>query len=667
MSGGNYSNQSQQLSHSQNSKIVDRGYGARLDNFQGQQSRHMPNLNYGSQSPQNQFTASLPSHMYHDATSSSLTSISGNRGVANQSNYNNSVNQSLNFTSSHPRVEHNHINMVVNNNDSVSKNISTRPNRDLVLEDIVYQNTVDILSETVTQTLKSVELANALRDRVGKDALSNVKVIYGGLLVLLELFPHTFQVLRIPKNDMVKLYPVRQKFYSGSGSSVNHPNTHSSMLMSDNNRVGIVDTDISQISPPGFNFPSGVRPNPINQSNHDNYKVGIGEVDKSGVNQINFQSGIRPNSNDLPNAIVSTGGCIQINNIPFRVTDEHMWTEFGGTGVVERVTIDFAHGHRSATIRFIDSKIATEVFRFLSSSRYAGLMTLHVSGDGREVANRVMKRQPDHFVSPPATTNTASMMQSSIAGGDAFVSSGQNAAKIEQSSLSQSRLLPQQPQIMQQQHLMWSSENIMKDQVVACDTQAGLYQANFDDLQRQSTKALEAHVSNNGAFRNYSHQNSGECISSLSSSLESEHVEHDKSSDFDQVVLRHLSIEELEAGGKDESESSLASAHSLTGTPFATDAVMTTLCDMHFVPGKVWPKDVALDYNYCQLILQIIHSMGGVTDIAKLKHNLKKRYNVSIRISPLKALLLAYPDYFQPDSNMNEVRALQECDQGNTI
>lgn len=70
--------------------------------------------------------------------------------------------------------------------------------------ELVVRHTVEILSETASHCLKSVELANTLRDRVGEKAMSHVKMAYGGLLVLLEVFPRIFQVMRSPKNDYVK-------------------------------------------------------------------------------------------------------------------------------------------------------------------------------------------------------------------------------------------------------------------------------------------------------------------------------------------------------------------------------------------------------------------------------------------------------------------------------
>jgi len=50
-----------------------------------------------------------------------------------------------------------------------------------------------------------VELANTLRAILSAEDLILVKRHFGGLLALLEKYPDTFAVVRIPKSDMVKL------------------------------------------------------------------------------------------------------------------------------------------------------------------------------------------------------------------------------------------------------------------------------------------------------------------------------------------------------------------------------------------------------------------------------------------------------------------------------
>lgn len=83
--------------------------------------------------------------------------------------------------------------------------------------------------------------------------------------------------------------------------------------------------------------------------------------------------------------------------------------------------------------------------------------------------------------------------------------------------------------------------------------------------------------------------------------------------------------------------------------------VMKCLCDVHYVPQKPWDANPANDYVFCQFISEIVNAFGGSTLVTKLKHQMKKRTRESVRIGPLKALLLAYPQYFDVDRNMSVV------------
>ena len=74
-----------------------------------------------------------------------------------------------------------------------------------VSEDLIRTHTIEILSQAQHATLKSVELANALRDRIAAEHFNEIKKTHGGLLSLLQRFPAVFRVDRIPKNDRVTL------------------------------------------------------------------------------------------------------------------------------------------------------------------------------------------------------------------------------------------------------------------------------------------------------------------------------------------------------------------------------------------------------------------------------------------------------------------------------
>jgi len=74
-----------------------------------------------------------------------------------------------------------------------------------LIEEMVFRNCHEILLEASNNSLKAVELANALRARIGTSILSEVRSEWGGLLFLLEKKPGMFQVERIPKSDVVML------------------------------------------------------------------------------------------------------------------------------------------------------------------------------------------------------------------------------------------------------------------------------------------------------------------------------------------------------------------------------------------------------------------------------------------------------------------------------
>ena len=71
----------------------------------------------------------------------------------------------------------------------------------------VVRQTRDILEVASEHALKAVDLANALRNRVGVDVLGRVREAHGGLLSLLERHRDVVRVRRVPKHDIVSLAP----------------------------------------------------------------------------------------------------------------------------------------------------------------------------------------------------------------------------------------------------------------------------------------------------------------------------------------------------------------------------------------------------------------------------------------------------------------------------
>lgn len=87
----------------------------------------------------------------------------------------------------------------------------------------VVRQTWEILHLASEHQLKAVDLANALRSRVGVEILGRVRLRFGGLLALLERHRHIIHVQRVPKHDLVCLVeqpcgPTADPHYVDQGS-----------------------------------------------------------------------------------------------------------------------------------------------------------------------------------------------------------------------------------------------------------------------------------------------------------------------------------------------------------------------------------------------------------------------------------------------------------------
>ena len=102
---------------------------------------------------------------------------------------------------------------------SNSDSIDTRDSNDIILS-VLYYSCV-LLQQSPTRSLKSVELANNIRDNLGSNVLQIIRNRFSGLLYLYEQYPELFSVSRIPKNDQVFLvcekmpeFPERVKIFN---------------------------------------------------------------------------------------------------------------------------------------------------------------------------------------------------------------------------------------------------------------------------------------------------------------------------------------------------------------------------------------------------------------------------------------------------------------------
>jgi hypothetical protein len=93
--------------------------------------------------------------------------------------------------------------------------------------------------------------------------------------------------------------------------------------------------------------------------------------------------------------------------------------------------------------------------------------------------------------------------------------------------------------------------------------------------------------------------------------------------------------------------------------------ILQRLCDDTYVPTQPWPIDREADMVVGQSIIDQIVQFGGNTTISKLRGFLKHRMGTvdNIKSVPLKAMLLAYPQYFHVDGNYISLIANRATDE----
>lgn len=178
-----------------------------------------------------------------------------------------------------------------------------------VSEDLIRTHTIEILSQAQHGTLKSVELANALRDRIAAEHFNEIKKTHGGLLSLLQRFPGVFRVDRIPKNDRVTLLTA----HAPSSKSV---------------------------APPSATPRSSVLP-----------------ISK-------------PISSSPPTSTSSC--CVYIEDVVPEVTEHVLLRECGGSPPVATLSISLTHGRRYATIEFVSPQMAQVAYRNIKHRGWIG-------------------------------------------------------------------------------------------------------------------------------------------------------------------------------------------------------------------------------------------------------------------------------------------------------
>lgn len=508
--------------------------------------------------------------------------------------------------------------------------------RDIELEQLIYRNAKAILAETANRCLKSVELANALRDRIGKEALQRTKVLYGGLLVLLELYRETFAVHRIPKNDMVELLAYVPPQYASH--SIQHPQQ---LLAS---QIPGYSISAPNLASNNSSFPNGTL---ISSNGTDSKSTGLSSEPPQTLYQV------------LTKQQAPTK-CLFISNVPDDITGNQIWTEFGGEDIVERVSVDFQDEQRTGIVWFTSVNAAKAALNIPALVKWKDVLSFvdpkdvevalpptetsdqHDSNDsqctGSNYTPSTTSSQPsfdDNYGPPPGLTDQTP---------SSYLPSGRNLNTFFDVSVT----MGQEGRFQHQNDLMvdLSSLGISSNENISNDPELSTVSiSNTDSPKGSFRKAAPPPIVTTDLAPGIENP-TPKSMTSLSPGSPS-------STPGGTPHLSFTFFDSSAPGG-------------ITTLPRETlpkqiHDVMNTLCDIYYVPQKTWEKSPLGDYLFCQAIVDILSGQfnGVFVQMTKLKQQLKRKLGGSIRIGPLKALVIAYPEYFEVDRTVNLVRSLK--------
>jgi len=594
--------------------------------------------------------------------------------------------------------------------------------RDVELEEVIYRNTQIILSETANKRLKSVELANALRDRIGKDYLARTKTLYGGLLVLLELHRETFRVQRVPKNDMVELLiPYRGgDATTSSGATASAGGVGGSGSKIDDSCLS--PTQPIQLVPEAMGLDSA----DIEKQQQARQMPGMGHWDVSPVSATsltNASSGsissktaavkVSPDSKDTIQTI-QPSMCLYIREIPDDTTAAQIFADFGGNSIVQKVHINMEDGKRTGLIWFLSVSGALRALSIPLSS-WRPFLSFHYPSDEHtfefvEEANAAsVARLCEQMISmslmpvndcPPSPVKYGSNVTPPNSGGIAispsFRQTQSPAMRLAQGvDVDKYNIFREHPDVSSgpanltspnddSNMLMWGDNQMKisgmtseKPPVMRGSTPASSYVASLnrtsepdedqvDELGElpQGSPVLTPRGSSLSERRlapppiNTAFASDEQLLASRSPSSA---ISYQLTNSPNAACLSSPGTSEAFFAFQDDSAPGGLSIISKDNLPTDMIAVMNTLCDVVYVPQKIWECNEAGDYPFVQVIVDILSVIfqNAFVQLTKLKQQVKKRLGGSIRIGPLKALLQAYPEHFEMDKNMTLVRSLK--------
>lgn len=238
-----------------------------------------------------------------------------------------------------------------------------------------------ILSDTPSQSLKAVELANAIRTRLGGGLLPALRMYFGGMLAVFERHPSIFVVERIPKCDTVslranvgclsgaigtptprlvthhhKVAPAAaaqvHRLYDGSRGL--HAGTFSADTV---DRDRIVERRLTDVAE--------------SVGTHDDDSSAIEAVlEASAGHPAPLLPAFRRKASEDGGADGSLGPrstrCLHVGNVAKGTTEARLRTEFGAFGAVEAIKLVSQHGRRYAFVSFVNHMDAERAKSVLS-------------------------------------------------------------------------------------------------------------------------------------------------------------------------------------------------------------------------------------------------------------------------------------------------------------
>lgn len=517
--------------------------------------------------------------------------------------------------------------------------------RDIELEADIFRNAEAILSETANKCLKSVELANALRDRIGKEALQRTKNLYGGLLVLLELYKDNFVVHRIPKNDMVELITPPSHHYSAPGGS------------------GVYGD-----SPASFIPSRGPVHIPPYSSGGSAKSAVVGAVGAPPPTHPEPTPGSVPWSQQAPS------NSVFISEIPEGVSGTQIWNDFGGQDIVQKVSIEFQGNKKTGVVVFTSINAARAALKSPALAAWKHLLSFSEADEKSvEVSSGTVA---DKAGEQGKQLGAIGGLQSNISAGGG---SPETATDQSCSDLSKPGVPVDTTNSLDDPHnsiaICASTEDdpMFRVSVSASSDGGDTFPtdafANLSSLSVSLTAdpaappGLEDECTTpGGTTRPPLSSRRGFAAPAINTTAEviTAETQQSPSALLSPAMSTPGGTPRLSFTFFDESAEDKATTLSGETLPQSVNDVMSTLCDTLYVPQRPWERNELGDYLFCQVLTEILSTQfgGNFIQMTKLKQQLKRKFGGTIRIGPLKALIVAYPEYFEVDRSVNVVRSL---------